>query len=123
MFLDVEAAESDVDEDGEDGQLDLEGGDFIVPDEEDDADEADEDPSQPVLEDTLRALSIVQQNDDRWDAYVSRARRRAAEALNLSRFVEDGEDLPLRVWRISVHRGREEDIAGLLYFKARENEE
>ncbi|KAG6821643.1 hypothetical protein H0H92_001694, partial [Tricholoma furcatifolium] len=114
MFLDV-------DEDGEDGQLDLEGGgaslcrlparviphkcriDFIVPDEEDDADEADEDPSQPVLEDTLRALSIVQQNDDRWDAYVSRARRRAAEALNLSRFVEDGEDLPLRVWRISVH--------------------
>ncbi|KAG6825026.1 hypothetical protein H0H92_005075, partial [Tricholoma furcatifolium] len=103
-FLDVEAAESGSDEDDEEGQMDLEGGD-----------EGDEEPSTPNLEDTLHALSIVHQNDNKWDEYIHRARRRAFEALKLSRFDDDKGDLTsVCMWRMSVRRGREEEIAALL---------
>ncbi|KAG6806896.1 hypothetical protein H0H92_009669, partial [Tricholoma furcatifolium] len=83
-FLDVEAAESEVDEDEQEDQ-DLEGEDFID-------DEGEEPPFQPILEETLAALSISHENDDQWEAYIARARRRAADALNLSRFDDNEQD-------------------------------
>ncbi|KAG6823911.1 hypothetical protein H0H92_008646, partial [Tricholoma furcatifolium] len=119
-FLDVEAAESDADDDDEEGQMDLEGGDFIALKE---GDEGDEEPFTLNLEDTLRALSIVHENDNSWAEYINRARRRALEALSLSRATDKEDDLgSICMWCISVRRGREEDVAGLLGWSLIKNE-
>ncbi|KAG6805709.1 hypothetical protein H0H92_014292, partial [Tricholoma furcatifolium] len=56
--------------------------DFIALEEED---EGDDEPFTPNLEDTLRALSIVHKNNNSWAEYINRARRRALEALTVSR--------------------------------------
>ncbi|KAG6807460.1 hypothetical protein H0H92_007372, partial [Tricholoma furcatifolium] len=99
-FLDVEAAESDADDDDEEGQMDLEGGDFIALEE---GDEGDKEPFTPNLEDTLRALSIVHKNDNSWAEYVNCACRRAFEALNLLRATDKEDDLgSICMWCISV---------------------